>query len=68
VREENEGEEIIRCHDLHTVETLIKVGIGRRERISSIRSVLRLVISVILPHGWICVVLVGQEEEHTQGH
>lgn len=35
------------CQSLHTVETLIRLGIGSRDRISSIRSELRFVISVI---------------------
>ena len=40
-RVEKEEEEIMECHSLQTVEALIKVGIGRRDRISSMRSVLR---------------------------
>lgn len=47
-RVEKEEEEIMECHSLQTVEALIKVGIGRRDRISSMRSVLRFVISVII--------------------
>ena len=47
-RVEEEGEEIMGCHSLHTVEALIRMGIGRRDRISSMRSVLRFVISVII--------------------
>lgn len=45
---EKEMEEIMECHSLQTVEARIRVGIGRRERISSIRSVLRFVISVVM--------------------
>ena len=47
-RVEKEEEEIMECHSLHTVEALIRMGIGRRDRISSMRSVLRFVISVII--------------------
>lgn len=38
---EKEGEEMMECHSLQTVEAQIKVGIGRRDRISSMRSVVR---------------------------
>ena len=32
-RVEKEDEEIMECHSLHTVEALIRMGIGRRDRI-----------------------------------
>lgn len=38
---------MMECHSLHTVETLMRLGIGSRDRISSTRSELRFVISVI---------------------
>ncbi|KAL4381208.1 uncharacterized protein DS421_4g121140 [Arachis hypogaea] len=44
---EKETEEIMECHCLQTVEERIKVGIGRKERISSMRSVLRWLTSVM---------------------
>lgn len=44
---EKEGEEMMECHSLQTVETLMRVGIGSRERMSWMRSELRFVISVI---------------------
>lgn len=39
--EEKEGEEMMECHSLQTVEARMRVGIGRRERISSMRSEFR---------------------------
>lgn len=39
--EEKEGEEIRECHSLQTVEARMRVGIGRRERMCSVRSEFR---------------------------
>lgn len=44
---ENEGDEMMECQSLQTVETLMRVGIGRNDKMSSSRSELRFVISVI---------------------
>ena len=45
---EKTGEEIMEYHSLQTVEARTRVGIGRKERMSSTRSELKWVISVVI--------------------
>lgn len=42
MRAEKDGAEMMECQDLQTEEARTRVGIGRRERICSVTSVLRV--------------------------
>lgn len=42
MRAEKDGAEMMECQDLQTEEARMRVGIGRRDRICSVMSVLRV--------------------------